>query len=483
MTINKPYNLTMLADFYEFKMADGFLSCGMENRIACFDMFIRGIPDGGGFAIMAGLEQMVEHIKNLSFREDDIEFLRSKKIFSEEFLSFLKNFKCSCDIFAVPEGTPIFPYEPIITVKGPVIEAQFIETLILNTVNYQSLVATKANRIVRAADGKGVLAFGSHRAHGSEAALFGARASYIGGCMGSSCTLADSEYAVPSYGVMAHSWVQLFDSELEAFKVYARKYPDNCTLLVDTYSTLKSGIPNAIEAFNEILVPDGYRPKSIRIDSGDITYLSKKARRMLDGAGFPDCQIIASNSLDEYIIRDILIEGAKVDVFAVGDRLMTAQSDPIFSGVYKLSAIENDQGVIAPKIKLSENITKLNVPGQKKLWRLFDRESGKAIADVITLLEEEINDNDEYELFDPDHTWKRKIVSNFIARPLQKQIFNKGVCVYDSPSVKDIRAYCEEQTDTLWHETRRFENPHKYYVDFSQKLWDVRQELLNKYSR
>lgn len=476
------HNLTMLTDFYELTMANGFFKTGNIDRIAYFDMFFRRIPDGGGLAITAGVEQLVRYLKGLHFTEQDIEYLRSKRLFDEEFLAYLRNFRFACDVWAVPEGTPVFPHEPIVTVRGPVIQAQFIETMVLLAINHPSLIATKANRIVRASQGRAVMEFGSRRAQGYDGAIYGARAAYIGGCIGTACTIADREFGIPALGTMAHSWVQLFDSELDAFRAYAREYPDSCTLLVDTYNTLKSGVPNAIRVFNEVLVPAGHRPKAIRIDSGDITYLSKKARRMLDEAGFPDCQITASNSLDEYIIRDMIQQGACVDSFGVGERLITAASDPVFGGVYKLAAVEED-GRIVPRIKVSENVTKITNPCFKKLWRLYDRDSRKAIADVITLHEETIDDTKPYEIFDPDHIWKRKLVENFRAVPLQVPLFKKGVCVYDTPSIEQIRTYCREQIDTMWDEVLRFENPHRYYFDLSQPLWDEKQRLLSEYSR
>ncbi len=484
-TISPQYgtdNLTMLTDFYELTMANGFFQNGLGDQIAYFDMFFRHIPDDGGLAIMAGVEQVVEYLRRLAFTPEDIAYLRSRHLFSEDFLAYLQNFRFSCDVWAVPEGTPIFPHEPIVTVRGPVIQAQFIETMILLAINHQSLIATKANRIVRAAQGRAVMEFGSRRAQGYDGAVYGARAAYIGGCVGTACTLADRAFGIPALGTMAHSWVQLFDSELDAFKAYAREYPDSCTLLVDTYNTLKSGVPNAIRTFNEVLLPNGYRPKGIRIDSGDITYLSKKARRMLDEAGFPDCQICASNSLDEYIIRDMIGQGAKVDTFGVGERLITAASTPIFGGVYKLAAVEKN-GAVVPRIKVSENVTKITNPCYKNLWRLFDLESGKAIADVLTLRDEVIDDTKPYEIFDPDHIWKRKTVENFRAVPLQKQLFRNGECVYELPDIEEIRRYCREQVDTMWDEVLRFENPHNYYVDLSQPLWDEKQRLLSEYSR
>lgn len=471
----------MLTDFYEITMANGYFLNGKCDTTVQFDMFFRNIPDNGGFAIMAGVEQLVEYLENLSFSDEDIEYLRGRG-FCEEFLDYLKNFEFKCDIYSVPEGTPIFPREPIVTVKGPAIQAQFIETMVLLAINHQSLIATKTNRIVRAAQGRPIMEFGSRRAQGFDGAVYGARAAYIAGCAGTACTIVDREFGVPALGTMAHSWVQLFDSELDAFCAYAKAYPHDCTLLVDTYNVLKSGIPNAIEAFRREVLPRGFRPKGIRIDSGDITYLSKKARVMLDEAGFEDVKIVASNSLDEYIIRDMLLQGAKVDSFGVGERLITASSAPVFGGVYKLCAVEKD-GEMVPKIKLSENTAKVTIPGAKKLWRLYDNESGKALADVITLEDETIDDSQDYEIFDPDYTWKRKNVYNFSARQLLQPLFINGKRVYEYQDIDDIKSYCLAQVDTLWDEVKRFENPHTYYVDLSQRLWDTKQELINKYRK
>ena len=473
-------NLALLTDFYELTMANGYFQHGLKDEQAYFDMFFRRIPDDGGFAIMAGVEQLIEYLKNLKFTDTDIEYLRSKNIFSEDFLQYLKSFKFSCDVWAIPEGTPIFPNEPIVTVIGPVIEAQFIETMVLLTINHQSLIATKANRVVRAAQGRDVMEFGSRRAQGYDGAIYGARAAYIGGCVGTACTISDKEFGVPATGTMAHSWIQMFPTELEAFGAYAKTYPDKSTFLVDTYNTLKSGIPNAIKVFNEVIVPKGFRPKGIRIDSGDIAYLSKEARRMLDEAGFDDCKIVASNSLDETIIRDLLIEGAQVDIFGVGERLITSRSEPVFGGVYKLVAVK-EKGKIIPKIKLSDNVGKITNPGYKQAWRLFDKDTGKAIADVISLNHEIIDENKPYELFDPEYTWKRKTVNNFTAKKLQVKIFNKGTCIYESPKINEIRSYCKEQIDTLWDEVKRFENPHKYYVDLSLPLWEMKEKLLKEH--
>ena len=470
-------NLTMLTDFYELTMADGYFETGMAEDIAYFDMFFRKVPDGGGFAIMAGLEQTIDYLKNLKFTEEDIEYLRSKNMFCKEFLEYLRNFEFKCDVWAVPEGTPIFPHEPIVTVRGPVMQAQFIETMVLLTINHQSLIATKANRIVRAAKGRPVMEFGTRRAHGAEAAIFGARAAYIGGCAGTACTIADRDYGIKALGTMAHSWVQMFPDEYTAFKKYAEIYPQNCTLLVDTYNVLKSGVPAAIRVFKEM------KPESmgIRIDSGDVTYLTKKARKMLDDAGLPECKIVVSNSLDEYIIRDVILEGACIDSFGVGERLITAKSEPVYGGVYKLAALETN-GELIPKIKISENVEKITNPGFKGLFRLYDKTTGKARGDVITVAGETIPEQDEYVIFDPNAVWKKTRVTNYTVRNLQVPIFKEGKCVYECPSIEEIREYCKEQVDTLWDETLRFENPQTYYVDLSQKLWDMKNRLLEEHS-
>lgn len=474
-------NLTMLTDFYEFTMSNGFFNCGLKDKTVYFDMFFRRIPDGGGFAVMAGVEQVIDYIKHLKFTEEDIKYLRSKKIFNEDFLKYLSEFKFNCDVWAIPEGTPIFPGEPIITVRGPAIQAQLIETMVLLMVNHQSLIATKANRIVRAAKGRTVMEFGSRRAQGADAAVAGARAAYIGGCAGTSCAMSDELYNIPALGTMAHSWVQMFDTEYEAFKVYAENYPNNCTLLVDTYNVLKSGIPNAIRVFDEVLKPLGCRPSGVRIDSGDITYLSKRCRKMLDDAGYDDCKIVASNSLDEYIISDMLLQGAEIDLFGVGERLITSKSEPVFGGVYKLVGVENDDGDVVPKIKISENVAKITTPGFKQVYRLYSRKDSSAIADVITLHDETIDDTKEYRIFDPEHTWKHKSVTDFYARPLLKQIFKNGECVYETPSLDTLREYCKMEINGLWDEVKRFENPHTYYVDLSEKLWKLKHEMLGDY--
>ena len=475
----KRENLAMLCDFYEFTMSNGFFKNGFYKKTVYFDLFYRSVPDNGGFAIACGLEQLVEYIKDLHFDNEDIEYLRSKNLFDEEFLNYLSDFKFTGDIYAVPEGTPIFPNEPIVTVKAPAIEAQLIETYALLCINHQSLIATKANRIVRASQGRTVLEFGSRRAQGKDGAILGARASYIGGCKGTACTISDQIYSVPASGTMAHAWVQMFDTEYEAFKTYCEMYPNNTTLLVDTYNTLESGIPNAIKAFKEILVPKGITNFGIRLDSGDISYLSKKARKMLDEAGLHNCKIVASNSLDEFLIRDLMLQGAKIDIFGVGERLVTSKSSPVFGGVYKLVAVEND-GEIVPKIKISENIAKITNPHFKKVYRLFDRESGKALADQICVYDETIDDTKPYKIFDQEATWKTKTIKNFYAKPLLETIFKDGNLVYDLPKINDIQTYCQQQIDTLWDEVKRFENPHKYYVDLSEKLWNIKNQLLKE---
>lgn len=479
MPIDIKRNLSMLTDYYELTMSNGYFAYGMGDRVAVFDMFFRKIPDGGGFAIFAGLEQLVEYLKNLSFTQEDIAYLREKGHFSEAFLSYLENFSFQCDVWAVREGTPVFPYEPIVVVRGPIIQAQLIETMLLLTVNHQSLVATKSNRMVRAAQGRPISEFGSRRAQSYDAAILGARAAYIGGCDSTACVMADRDYAIPAVGTMAHSWVQVFESEYEAFAQYARLYPDNSVFLVDTYNTLKSGVPNAIRVSKEVLEPMGFRMKAIRIDSGDIAYLSKKARKMLDDAGYHDVKIMASNSLDEYLIRDLLIQGAKVDLFGVGENLITSKSDPVFGGVYKLAAVEVN-GVLAPRIKISETIEKITTPCFKDLYRFYNRETGQAIADYVTIRGEEVDDTRPITIFDPVATWKKRTLTSFEAERLLVPIFEKGVCVYELPALSSIREYCAAQVDRLWDEVKRFEHPHRYYVDLSDKLWNERRRLLEQ---
>ena len=476
--LNKSEKYTLMMDFYEVALANGFISCGIDDTVAWFDMFFRPSQQIGGFCIMAGVRQLCETLSDIHFDDEDIEFFRQNGV-SEAFLAYLKDFEFKCDIWAVPEGTPVFAGEPIVKVRGPVLQALMIETMLLLTINHQTLIATKANRIVRAAQGRSIVEFGARRAHGNDAAVYGARSAYIGGCTATSNVVAAKKFGIPLYGGMSHTWIQLFDSELDAFCAYAREYPDNCILLVDTYDTINSGIPNAIEAFKKELLPRGYRPKGIRIDSGDLAYLSKKIRKMLNEAGFPDCDIYASNSLDEYIIREMLGHGARVDGFLVGERLITSADAPVFSGVYKLAAVEKN-GEIKNCIKLSENVSKITTPCPKLLWRLFDMETGKAIADLLTLEDEDISEMTEYELFDPDYSWKRKTVTNFVARQLLVPLFEKGRCVYTSPDVADIRTYCAEQVDSLWEEVLRFEYPHNYYVDLSERLWNEKQRLIKE---
>ena len=483
MNPEKQMNLTMLCDYYELTMTNGYYACGMQNRITYFDIFFRSVPDGGGFAIAAGLEQAIRYIQQLHFDEDDIAYLRGRKMFSEGFLESLRNYKFTGDIWAVPEGTPIFPNEPIMTVRAPAIEAQIIETFLLLTLNHQSLIATKANRVTRAAQGCTVLEFGSRRAQGSDAAVLGARAAYIGGCKGTACTLTDELYGVPAGGTMAHSWVQMFDSEYEAFKAYCEIYPDNPTLLVDTYNVLKSGVPNAIRVFNEVLKPRGLTKCGVRLDSGDMTYLTKKTRKMLDEAGWASCKISCSNALDEYLIQDLLNQGAQIDLFGVGERLITARSEPVFGCVYKLAAVEDEAGNIIPKIKVSENVGKITNPHFKKVYRFYGNDTGKAIADYICLHDEVVDDSQDLEIFDPQATWKRKNIYNFTAKELLVPIFKNGELVYDMPSLPEIQKYCAEQVDTLWDEVQRFDNPHTYYVDLSQKLWDIKYALLKSNGR
>lgn len=478
MITNKKLNLTMLCDFYELTMANGYFERGYKDRICYFDVFFRQCPDGGGFAIAAGLEQIVHYIQDLHFSADDVAYLRDRKLFSEAFLEYLADFRFTGDIWAVPEGTPVFPKEPIMTIRAPAIQAQLIETYILLSVNHQSLIATKANRIVRAAEGRTVLEFGSRRAQGADAAILGARAAYIGGCNGTACTISDQLFGVYAGGTMAHAWVQMFDTEYEAFKAYCELYPNNATLLVDTYNTLKSGVPNAIRVFNEVLKPKGITKCGIRLDSGDMAYLTQKARKMLDNAGWTECQISASNSLDEYIIRDLLRQGAKIDMFGVGERLITARSEPVFGGVYKLAAVENDDGSITPKIKISENIGKITTPHFKRFYRFYGNDTGKAIADYLCVYDEKVDDSGDMQIFDPEATWKTKTVYNFTAREMQVPIFKGGELVYALPDLEQIRTYCLEQVDTLWDEVKRFDNPHTYYVDLSQKLWDIKYGLL-----
>ena len=480
--IKNERNLTMLTDFYELTMANGYLLKNMQDTEVVFDMFFRKIPDGGGYAIAAGLEQLMQYIDNLQFSEADIAFLRSKNTFSEAFLSYLRDFEFVCDLWAIKEGTPIFPGEPLIVGKGPAIQAQLVETMVLLTINFQSLIATKSTRMNRVAQGRAIMEFGSRRAQSYDAAMLGARAAYIGGCTSTACVIADQYYNIPAVGTMAHSWVQLFPDEYAAFKAYAEIYPDNCTLLIDTYDVLHSGVPNAIRAFNEVLLPLGHRPQGVRIDSGDIAYLSKKVRTMLDKAGFEDCKIVASNSLDEYIIRDLILQDAKVDLFGVGENLITGRSEPVFGGVYKLVAVQEGDK-LAPRIKISESPEKVTTPGFKKLYRLYDRKSGKASADYITLFEEEIDDTKPLTIFDPNAIWKKKTLEDFEAVSLLEPIYEKGRRLYRSPSLKEIQDFCKVELGRMWDEIKRFEYPHRYYVDLSESLWTLKTIMLNDFER
>ncbi len=470
-------NLTMLCDFYEITMGNGYFKSGIGNRIVYFDAFYRDNPDNGGYAVAAGLEQIVNYINELHFDDDDIEYLRSKGCFDEDFLAYLRKFRFTGDMWAVPEGTVVFPGEPLITVRAPAIEAQFIETYLLMALNHQSLIATKASRMTRAAKGRPISEFGSRRAQGADAAILGARAAYIGGCSGTACTITDEAYGVPATGTMAHSWVQMFDDEYTAFKTYCEIYPENCTLLVDTYNVLESGIPNAIKAFREVLVPRGITKCGIRIDSGDITYLTQKARKMLTEAGFPQCKIVISNSLDEYIIRELIRQGAEIDAFGIGERLITSKSSPVFGAVYKLCAVEHD-GEIIPKIKISENVGKITTPHFKKVYRLRGRESGKAEADLLCVYDEVIDDSRPLEIFDPEYTWKRKTMTDFTATELLVPVFKSGLQGYKLPALDDIRRHCAAEIEGIWDEVRRFTNPHNYYVDLSERLWQVKHDLL-----
>lgn len=480
MDNRRSLNLTMLCDYYELTMGNGYFDHNMGDKITYFDVFYRQNPDMGGFAICAGLEQVVEYIQNLHFEPEDIEYLRGRNMFSEEFLDYLKNFKFEGDIWAIPEGTPVFPREPILTVRAPAIQAQLIETYVLLELNHQSLIATKANRICRAAEGRTVLEFGSRRAQGIDGAVTGARAAYIGGCAGTACAVSDTRYGVPAGGTMAHSWVQMFDTEYEAFKAYCETYPTNATLLVDTYNSLKSGVPNAIKAFNEVLKPLGITKCGIRFDSGDMAYLTRKARVMLDEAGWPECKITVSNALDERLITELLLQGAKIDAFGVGERLITSKSDPVFGGVYKLCAVENEKGEVIPKIKISENVGKITNPGFKRVYRLFDKETGMAEADYITLYDEVVDDTKPLEICDPEARWKTKVMHGFNAVELQVPVFKNGELVYKLPTLEEIKRTCAYGVSTLWPEVKRFDFPHQYYVDLSAKLMALKDEMLKQ---
>ena len=474
MNVNK---LSLVTDFYELTMSNGYFEKNMKDTIAYFDVFFRKIPDNGGYVICAGLEQIIDYIKNLRFDEDDISYLKSLNKFSNEFLDYLKSFKFTGDVWAIPEGTVVFPQEPLITVRAPIIEAQLLETMVLMIINPQCLIATKSSRIVASAQGRPVMEFGARRAHSVDAAVLGARAAVIGGCVGTSCTYTAQKFGTIASGTMAHSFVQSFDSEYEAFKAYAEIYPDDCTLLIDTYDSINSGIVNAIKVFNDVLLPKGYRPKGVRLDSGDLAYLSKKIRKILDDAGFQDCKICVSNSLDETLISSLLSQGAQIDSFGVGENLITAKSDPVFGGVYKLCAIEKN-GEIIPKIKVSENVAKITNPSFKKTYRFYSKASDKALADVITLANESIPENN-YTIFDPSNPWRKKTLVNYYYETLQEQIFKGGNLIYSSPTLTDISKKCKKELNTLWDEIKRLDNPHKYYVDLSYELWNLKNNMLN----
>lgn len=471
-------NMSMLIDFYELTMAQGYFDGQFVNQIAYFDLFFRSVPEGGGYGVCAGLDQAIDYLQNIAFSADDIEYLKRKNLFSEAFLEYLRQFRFACDVWAVPEGTVVFPGEPLIKVRGPIIQAQMIETMLLATINHQSLIATKASRIVRAAQGRSVFEFGARRAQSYDASVLGARAAYIAGVSATSCTIAGRHFNIPVFGTMAHSWVQLFNSEYEAFAAYAQSFPDQTVLLVDTYNVLTQGIPNAIAVHKDILEPMGKELKGIRIDSGDLTYLTQQARHMLDEAGLQSCKITVSNALDEYLIRDLLIQGASIDGFGVGERLITSRAEPVFGGVYKLSAIEVDNQVL-PRMKVSENIGKVTHPCNKELIRFYDKDTDKALADILMVAGEPLPEGQPYEIFDPIETWKRKVLSNYYIRRMLEPIFVNGKCIYNRPSLEQIREYCALQMNTLWDSVKRFENPQTYYVDLSEKLWDIRYTLLH----
>lgn len=478
-TVSSERNITLIMDFYELTMSYNYFKLNKHEEIVYFDMFFRRNPDCGGFTIMAGLQQLIEAIQDIHFTEGDIDYLRTFNFFDEEFFDYLRNFKFTGTIYAIPEGTPVFPYEPLITVKAKLIEAQLIETFMLVTINHQSLIATKAHRICQEAKGRAVMEFGARRAQGYDGAHYGARAAYIGGVDATATVSAGKVFGMPLVGTMAHSFVQSFESEYEAFAAYAKIYPDSCTLLVDTYDTLKSGVPNAIRVAEEVLKPMGKRLKGIRLDSGDISYLTKKARMMLDIAGFTDCKIVVSNSLDEYLIRSILEQGAKVDSFGVGENLIVSKSSPVFGGVYKLAAIEKD-GEIIPKIKISENTEKITNPGYKKVYRLIEKETNKAIADVMAFHDQELNENEDLTICHQSDAWKQKVLEagTYEIIPLQKTLFENGECVYPNYTLEEIREYSKKQKELLWDELFRLEYPHLYYVDLTKELRDYKLNML-----
>ncbi len=472
-------NIAMAMDMYELTMSNGYLDRECQNMTAAFDVFYRNNPDQAGFAIFAGLEQVVQYIQNMHFDEEDVEYLRSQKLFSEEFLDYLLHFKFKGDIYAMPEGTIIYPNEPVLTVVAPLIDAQLIETTLLLEINHQSLIATKTNRIVRAADGKAVSDFGARRAHNVDAAVYGGRAAYIGGAASTATVLAGKMFGIPISGTMAHSWVMSFENEYEAFKAYAQNYPDATVLLADTYDVLKSGVPNAIRVAKEILIPMGKRLKGIRLDSGDLAYLSKEARRMLDDAGLKDCIILASNSLDEYTITSLNRQGAMLNGYGVGEKLITASTDPVFGAVYKLVAAGKGEKLV-PKIKISETPEKITNPGVKEIYRVYDKE-GKAVADYLTLKGEKIDKTKPVRYVDPVHYWKNRCFSDCTFKPLQQQIFKAGKLVYDLPSIEEIRKYVRKQLETeIWEEEQRFENSHTHYLDMSPAMFELKMSLLHE---
>ena len=479
MKTQEKLNMTMLCDFYELTMGNGYFRNGYKDRITYFDVFFRKVPDQGGFAIAAGLEQLIDYIENLHFSEEDIAYLRGRNLFCEEFLDYLRNFRFTGDIYAIPEGTPVFPREPLVVVRAPSIEAQLIETFTLLTINHQSLIATKANRICRAANGRTVLEFGSRRAQGADAAIIGARAAYIGGCAGTACTISDQLYGVPAGGTMAHAWVQMFDTEYEAFKTYCETYPTNATLLVDTYNVLRHGVPDAIKVFDEVLKPMGKRPKGVRIDSGDIAYLSKKARQMLDAAGYPDCTVCASNSLDEYIVRDLILQGARVDSFGIGENMITAKSDPVFGGVYKLVAVKRPDGSYTPKMKCSDSASKAIIPGKKMPWRLYD-ENGQAQCDLIAMDGEEIEAGKPITMVNLDSDAIERTVTitpTKVKKLLVPHILN-GELAIELPSIAEKKAYIAKQlTEETWESELRLECPHKHYVNMTPAVAECRAKM------
>ena len=478
---NERTNMSMLTDFYELTMANGYLDNGCGDTIVYFDAFFRNVPEGGGYAVMAGVEQVIDYLSNLHFSERDLEFLQTNYHFGDKFIEYLRNFEFTCDVWAIPEGTVVFPREPLVKVRGPIIQAQLLETALLCTINHQTLIATKTARIVRAAEGRPVMEFGARRAQGFDASVLGARAAYIAGAAGTSCTICGQQFNIPLSGTMAHSWVMLFDTEFDAFKAYSLTYPDGALLLVDTYDVLRSGIPNAIRCAKEVLEPMGKRLKGIRIDSGDLTYMTQQARKMLDEAGLTDCKITVSNALDEYLIRDLINQGACIDSFGVGERLITSKAEPVFGGVYKIAAVEDKDGNVIPKMKISDSIGKVTNPCNKEIIRFYDKATGKALADVLMVAGEEVPNGEPYEIFDPNVTWKSKVLENYTTRKLLVPIFEHGKLVYNKPSIAEIRAYCTKELDSLWDSVKRFENPHDYYVDLSPKLWKIKDDILRSY--